>query len=298
MNGSHLLWLNGRSSAWVPRKSNAKTTKGKWTRLPLQFCCRDTLIHRNGNVEQKITQDIVRANMDRILRWIKKNKIASIAISVAGILFLQYLALPNNSLQSLRKNNPGKTAMMAQREDEAAESGKKFLIQQNWVPLSRISKHLVNAVIVSEDGMFYEHEGVDWYEVGESIEKNFEKGKAARGGSTISQQLSKNLYLSTSKDPIRKLKELIITLRMERMLSKRRILEIYLNAIEWGDGVFGAEAASKRYFGKSASQLTREEAAQMAAVIPSPRKHQPNVLSKYVARRSSIILSRMSARGM
>ena len=236
--------------------------------------------------------------MDRILRWIKKNKIASIAISVAGILFLQYLALPNNSLQSLRKNNPGKTAMMAQREDEAAESGKKFLIQQNWVPLSRISKHLGNAVIVSEDGMFYEHEGVDWYEVGESIEKNFEKGKAARGGSTISQQLSKNLYLSTSKDPIRKLKELIITLRMERMLSKRRILEIYLNAIEWGDGVFGAEAASKRYFGKSASQLTREEAAQMAAVIPSPRKHQPNVLSKYVARRSSIILSRMSARGM
>jgi monofunctional biosynthetic peptidoglycan transglycosylase len=235
---------------------------------------------------------------DRGLLWISKNRLMSLLGFVFGILFLQYLALPNNSLQSLRKNNPGKTAMMLQREEESSSTGKKFSIQQNWVPLTRISRSLVNAVIVSEDGMFFEHEGVDWYEVGESIEKNFEKGKAARGGSTISQQLSKNLYLSTSKDPVRKLKELIITLRMERVLSKRRILEIYLNAIEWGDGVFGAEAAAKRYFGKSASQLSREEAAQMAAVIPSPRKHQPNVLSKYVARRSSIILSRMAARGM
>ncbi len=228
----------------------------------------------------------------------KANKIRAVIGGIAVLLFLQYLSLPNNSLQSLRKNSPGKTAMMAQRENEAEAAGKKFSIQQNWVPLSRISKHLVNAVIVSEDGMFFEHEGVDWYEIGESIEKNFERGKAARGGSTISQQLSKNLYLSTSKDPVRKLKELIITLRMERMLSKRRILEIYLNVIEWGDGIFGAEAAAKKYFGKSAAQLTREESAQMAAVIPSPRKMKPNVMTKYVARRTSIILSRMSARGM
>ncbi len=228
----------------------------------------------------------------------KANKIRTVAGGIVLLLFLQYLTLPNNSLQSLRKNNPGMTAMMEQRMDEAASTGKKFSIQQSWVPISRISRHLVNAVIVSEDGMFFEHEGVDWYEIGESLEKNFERGKAARGGSTISQQLSKNLYLSTSKDPVRKLKELIITLRMERMLSKRRILEIYLNVIEWGDGVFGAEAAAKKYFGKSAAQLTREEAAQMAAVIPSPRKNRPNAMTRYVARRSSIILSRMSARGM
>ncbi len=187
---------------------------------------------------------------------------------------------------------------MEQREKETGSSDKQFTIQQQWVPISRISKNLINAVIVSEDGMFYEHDGVDWYELEESIRKNLEKGKAARGGSTISQQLSKNLYLSTSKDPVRKLKELIITLRMERTLSKRRILEIYLNVIEWGNGVFGAEAAAKKYFGKSASQLTREEAAQMAAVIPSPRKFKPNVMSRYVTRRSSIILNRMSARGM
>ncbi|MEW6061962.1 MAG: transglycosylase domain-containing protein, partial [Bacteroidota bacterium] len=119
----------------------------------------------------------------------------------------------------------------------------------------------------------------------------------ARGGSTISQQLAKNLYLSTSKDPIRKFKEVVITLRMERILSKRRILEIYLNVIEWGNGIFGAEAAARRYFGKSASELTREEAARMAAVIPSPRKHTPNDMSRYVQRRSSIILTRMAARG-
>jgi monofunctional biosynthetic peptidoglycan transglycosylase len=230
--------------------------------------------------------------------WAKQNKLKAIIVGLLSIFFLQYLTLPNNSLQSLRKNNPKKTAMMEQRDAEAVSSDKEFKIQQQWIPISRISRNLINAVIVSEDGMFYEHDGVDWYEMEESILKNLEKGKAARGGSTISQQLSKNLYLSTSKDPIRKFKELIITLRMERTLSKRRILEIYLNVIEWGNGVFGAEAAARKYFGKSASQLSREEAAQMASVIPSPRKHQPNVMSRYVARRSSIILSRMSARGM
>jgi monofunctional glycosyltransferase len=232
-----------------------------------------------------------------LIPWIKKNRSRAVFYSVLILLMLQYLALPNNSLYSLRKNNPTRTAMMQQRINEANHDEKKFLIDQKWVPYSKISHHLINAVIVSEDGRFYEHEGVDWYELEESIEKNLEKGKAARGGSTISQQLAKNLYLSTSKDPIRKLKELIITLRMERILSKRRILEIYLNMIEWGNGVFGAEAASRKYFGKSVSELTRQEAAQMAAVIPSPLRHQPNVLSKYVVRRSSIILTRMAGRG-
>jgi monofunctional biosynthetic peptidoglycan transglycosylase len=253
--------------------------------------------HDNVNISGRHIDNLKQFRQE-LFTWMKNHKILSFVGGIAIILFLQYLALPNNSLQSLRKINPGKTAMMVQREREAVDAGKELKIQRQWIPMSKISRHLINAVIVSEDGMFYEHEGIDWYELGESIEKNFEKGKAARGGSTISQQLSKNLYLSTSKDPVRKLKELVITLRMERTLSKRRILEIYLNVIEWGNGVFGAEAAAKKYFGKSAAQLTREEAAQMAAVIPSPRKHQPNVMSRYVARRSSIILSRMSARGM
>ncbi|KAB2926321.1 MAG: monofunctional biosynthetic peptidoglycan transglycosylase [Bacteroidetes bacterium] len=229
--------------------------------------------------------------------WANRHRVAAAGIALASLLFLQYLFLPNNSLQSLRKQNPKRTAMMEQRIEEAEEAGKPFAIAQQWVPLSRISRHLVNAVIVSEDGTFYEHEGVDWYELEESIRKNLAKGKAARGGSTISQQLAKNLFLSTSKDPVRKFKELVITLRMERTLSKRRILELYLNLIEWGDGVFGAEAAAKRYFGKSAANLTREEAARMAAVIPSPRRHRPDAASRYVLRRTSVILERMSARG-
>jgi monofunctional biosynthetic peptidoglycan transglycosylase len=152
-------------------------------------------------------------------------------------------------------------------------------------------------VIVAEDGTFYEHAGVDWYEIEESIEKNLEKGRTARGASTISQQLSKNLYLSTSKTPLRKLKELVITLRIERMLSKRRILELYLNIIEWGPGIFGVEAASRKYFNKPAAELSRDEAIRMASVIPSPLRHQPNTLSRYVVRRSEIIERRMSTRG-
>jgi len=232
-----------------------------------------------------------------VLNWSRTNKVKAVIYGIGGIIFLQYLSLPNNSLQSLRKFNPARTAMMKQRIEEAFSSNRDFTIAQQWVPLSRISKNLRNAVIVSEDGMFFEHDGVDWFEVEESIKKNLEKGKTARGGSTISQQLAKNLYLSTSKDPVRKFKELVITLRMERILSKRRILEIYLNVIEWGNGIFGAEQAARKYFEKSAAYLTREEAAMMAAVIPNPRKYQPNIMSRYVARRSSIILSRMSARG-
>lgn len=233
----------------------------------------------------------------KILSWLKANKIQAFFAVIGGVLAVQYLLLPNIRLQALRKTNPIRTALMYQRIDEAKSSDKRLVLDQRWVPLSKMSKHLINAVIVAEDGMFYAHEGVDWYEVEESIKKNFERGKAARGGSTITQQLAKNLFLSTSKDPVRKFKELVVTLRMERVLSKRRILEIYLNVIEWGNGIFGAEAASLKYFGKHASDLTREEAAQMAAVIPSPRRFKPNEISRYVERRTEIILSRMAARG-
>jgi len=217
--------------------------------------------------------------------------------SIFVIIGLEYLSLPNIRLQELKNVNPRRTALMEQREREASETGKSFHVQQRWVPLFRISPYLAHAVIVSEDGTFYENSGVDWYEVEESIEKNLEERRAARGASTISQQLAKNLFLSTSKDPLRKLKGLVIALRMERVLSKERILEIYLNVIEWGGGVFGAEAAAENYFGKSASALTREEAAKLAAVIPSPLRHPPNQPSQYVDRRASLILERMTARG-
>jgi monofunctional biosynthetic peptidoglycan transglycosylase len=229
--------------------------------------------------------------------WMASNKLKTTAIIIGCILIIEYLALPNNSIRYYEKHNPIRTALMQQRMHEAEARKISYSIKNNWVPMSRISRHLINAVIVAEDGSFYDHEGVDWFEVEESIRKNIEKGRAARGGSTISQQLAKNLYLSTSKNPLRKFKELIITLRMERYLSKRRILEIYLNCIEWGDGIFGAEAASRKYFGKPASQLSRDEAVRLAAVIPSPLKHRPDVPTRYVTRRSSLILSRMEARG-
>ena len=264
-------------------------------KLPQRYYYRDILIHGRDKANELIR--FVHEQIPAIWRWIRGNPLKLIGIILGIYLSFQYLTLPNNSLQYYRKHNPQRTALMEQRIDEAENTGTSFSVKQRWVPLSKISQHLVHAVIVAEDGAFYEHEGIDWFEIEESIKKNLEKGKAARGGSTITQQLSKNLFLSTSKSPVRKFKELIITLRMERTLSKRRILEIYLNVIEWGNGIFGAEAASRAYFGKSASQLSREEAARMAAVIPSPRKYQPNGSSRYVIRRSALILSRMSARG-
>ena len=239
----------------------------------------------------------LRDNMKALVQYAQRRPVRSVLSLLLTVLFLEYLSLPNFQLLELEKNNPHKTALMTQREEEAKSEGKQFSIQNKWVPISRISPALVHAVVVAEDGTFYEHEGVDWYEVEESLEQNLERGKSMRGASTISQQLAKNLFLSTSRDPLRKAKELIITLRMERMLSKQRILEIYLNVIEWGNGVFGAEAAARKYFGKSAADVTREEAALLAAVIPSPLRHQPNQPSQYVLRRSSIILERMIARG-
>ena len=240
---------------------------------------------------------LLRHKIDSIVDWSRRHKARALVYCGCLLLSFEYLSLPNIRLQELERVNPRQTALMQQREREAAEAGRPFHEQQVWVPLHRISPYLTHAVIVSEDGTFYENGGVDWFEVEESIEKNLEEGKAARGASTISQQLAKNLFLSTSKDPLRKFKELVITLRMERMLSKERILEIYLNVIEWGNGVFGAEAAARKYFGKSASAVTREEASRLAAVIPSPLRHQPNQSSPYIDKRASLILERMTARG-
>jgi len=236
--------------------------------------------------------------MQRLLDWIKGHKVKTALILVGLFILVELLTIPFFSIARLRTENPSETALMRQRLREAERGGKKLRIVQRWVPLSRISKNLIDAVVVAEDGMFYTHGGVDWFEVKESIEKNINERRAARGASTITQQLAKNLYLSTSKDPIRKLKELIITLLLENKLSKGRILEIYLNVIEWGRGTFGVEAASQAYFGKPASALTLEEATRLAAVIPSPLRHRPNEDSRYVLRRKSIVLRRMQGRNV
>ena len=187
---------------------------------------------------------------------------------------------------------------MRQRIDEAKREGEPLRLAHEWIPLNRIPRHVVDAIIVAEDGTFFTHGGVDWFEVQESVRKDFEKGRVVRGASTITQQLAKNLFLSTSKDPIRKLKELLIALLMEQALTKQRILELYLNEIEWGRGIFGIEAASETYFGRSAASLSLDEAARLAAVIPSPLVHRPNTESRYVTRRKMIVLGRMAARKM
>jgi monofunctional biosynthetic peptidoglycan transglycosylase len=208
----------------------------------------------------------------------------------------EILTFPFLSIARLPTQNPTETALMRQRIQEAHDQGTTLKIDYRWTPLTSVPRHVRTAILVSEDGTFYSHAGIDWHEVQESIETNWEKGRIVRGGSTITQQLAKNLYLSTSRDPIRKVKELILTGVLETTLSKKRILELYLNIIEWGPGVFGIEAAAQRYFHKPASQLSMEEGARIAAVIPSPLRHQPTETTSYVEKKKDLILRRMSAR--
>ncbi|CUS84147.1 monofunctional biosynthetic peptidoglycan transglycosylase, partial [Candidatus Kryptobacter tengchongensis] len=216
------------------------------------------------------------------------------------LLFLGYLIYEfiriDREIENLKYENPKMTALMKQRMEEARREGKSYRINQIWIPISKVSPYLIEAVIVSEDASFFDHQGVDWYEVRESIKKNLQRGRIARGASTITMQVAKNLFLSTSRDPLRKLAEVIIAFRIEQKLSKRRILEIYLNIIELGDEIFGVESASRKYFGKSASELTMEEAARLASIIPSPLRYTPNSNKRFVSWRSKIILNRMIAR--
>jgi monofunctional biosynthetic peptidoglycan transglycosylase len=232
------------------------------------------------------------------LRLVKRNPIKSLVIVILCILILQILIMPYGGIRQLKTTNAGETAFMREQAGDAKEKNRPFHKMQIWIPLQSIPKDAIDAVIVSEDGTFWSHNGFDWFEFKESVERNFEEGRAVRGASTITQQLVKNLFLSSSKNPLRKLKEWILTWYMEQQLSKSRILEIYFNVIEWGDGVYGIEAASRFYFDKSAPDLNREECARLAAIIPSPRKHRADVDSKYVLRRTSLILERMEARGM
>ncbi len=193
----------------------------------------------------------------------------------------------------LKKESPKITALMQQREKEARAAGKRVRRYQVWVPYSAISDYLKTAVLIGEDGAFFQHEGYDVEQIKESFIRNWEEKRFVRGGSTITQQLAKNLFLSTSKHPLRKLKEFFIARRLEKKLSKRRIFEIYLNVIEWGDGIYGVEAASKSYFGKSAKELSVRDTTLLAAAIPNPRRMNPLRMTRNLQRRFELILSRM-----
>ena len=215
---------------------------------------------------------------------------AAAALVFASLAYV-YLTLPD--VRPLREHPPETTAFMELRAREAARAGKVAQRDQRWVAYDRISPNLTRAVVVSEDSRFWEHGGIDGEEIRESIRVNWEQRGLVRGASTITQQLAKNLYLSPSKNPARKLRELLITRRLEAELSKRRILELYLNVIEWGDGVYGAEAAARRYFGTSAASLGRDQAALLAAAIPNPRVSNPADPTRYLRSRQRTIRSRM-----
>jgi len=194
-----------------------------------------------------------------------------------------------------RDHAPRETSFMAMRQAELKDRAKSSRIAYQWVPYERISPSLKRAVIAAEDAKFVEHEGFDWDGIQQALEKNYRKGRVVAGGSTITQQLAKNLFLSSHRSYGRKAEEAVITLMLEALLDKRRILELYLNVIEWGEGVFGCEAAARHYFGVSAADLSAEQAARLAAMAPNPRFYERHPDARGLARKTGIILARMPA---
>ena len=193
------------------------------------------------------------------------------------------------------EHDPASTAFMVDRLERLRESNPKAHLRHQWVPYARISNHLKRAVIAAEDGKFLDHEGFDWEAIQQAHAKNLKQGRVVAGGSTISQQLAKNLFLSGARSPLRKAQEAVVTVMLERMMSKRRILEIYLNVIEWGNGVFGAEAAARHYYGVSAAQLSAEQAARLASMVPNPRFYDRHRQSSWLVTKTRMILARMHA---
>ncbi len=216
---------------------------------------------------------------------------AAIILASAAYVF----RLPDVSV--LKKTNPAVTSYMLIKERQAEAAGKKLGRNMVWTGWEGISENLKHAVLVAEDDTFYRHKGVEWESMRRALKTDWKTKSLAKGGSTITQQVAKNLYLSPSKNPLRKIKELLIARKLEQALGKRRIFEIYLNIAEWGKGIYGAQAAAQAYFGKNASELNPEEAAALAAVLPSPRRYSPTKGTRFMERRKSQIVGRMRASG-
>ncbi|MCC6196015.1 MAG: monofunctional biosynthetic peptidoglycan transglycosylase [Burkholderiales bacterium] len=223
----------------------------------------------------------------RIVRWIAR-ALGAVALFLV-VIHLWFAA----HILWWRGNPVGETSFMAYRMDELRAKSPKATLSYQWVPYERISNNLKRAMVAAEDSKFVDHEGFDWEGIQLALEKNQKRGKVVAGGSTITQQLAKNLFLTPTRSYWRKAEEAVITVMLENMLPKRRILELYLNVIEWGNGVFGAEAAARRYFGVSASQLSPEQAARLAAMAPNPRFYERNQGAPGLARTTGIILARM-----
>jgi monofunctional biosynthetic peptidoglycan transglycosylase len=227
--------------------------------------------------------------MRLLLRWVLRG----VLLAVIALVMVQFWFLVH--IWYWVDHNPGTTAFMESRLTALRLKDPRAALKHHWVPYQRISLHLKRAIVAAEDAKFLEHEGFDWDGINKAYERNLKKGRIVAGGSTISQQLAKNLFLSGERTWWRKAQEAVVTVMIEAILSKRRILEIYLNVIEWGNGVFGAEAGARYHFGVSCAELSPAQAAQMAAMTPSPRRYAPGRETAYLARRTEVILSRMAA---
>ena len=225
-------------------------------------------------------------------RRVKALLIIGLCLPVGTVLFLWLLLMPDVS--ALRTTNPTTTALMEARQAQATAQGHTIERHWTWVPLSRISPHLRQAVVAAEDAAFFTHEGFDWEGIKDAALYNLEAGKLKRGGSTITQQLAKNLYLSSERSLLRKAREALITRSLEHHLTKERIFELYLNVAEWGQGIYGAEAAARHHFKKSSRDLSADEAAWLAAILPSPRRYDPLRKTTALTRRHDRILKRIT----
>jgi monofunctional glycosyltransferase len=208
---------------------------------------------------------------------------------LAGVVCLSGWLILTPSLGHLRSGEIRYSRLMDLRRIEAKQTGKKYYVQQNWISLKKIDPVLREAVLAAEDDDFYLHNGIDWDETWTCIRQAWDKKKISRGGSTITQQVAKNLFLEPERSWTRKLKEALIALRLESVLNKDRILEIYLNIAEWGPGIFGAEAAAQHYFKKSATDLSLDEAMALTAVLPSPLKYSPRQPDRFLRRRKAVV---------
>ncbi|MGH8730825.1 MAG: monofunctional biosynthetic peptidoglycan transglycosylase [Burkholderiales bacterium] len=225
--------------------------------------------------------------MKRLLRWAWR----SVALVLAAIVVYQFWIFGN--VVWWVWFNPSASAFMESRLEVLQEDNPGAALRHEWVPYERISINLKRALIAAEDAKFLDHDGFDWEAIQKAYEKNIIKGKVVAGGSTISQQLAKNLFLSGKRTPWRKAQEALITVMIEKVMTKRRIFEIYLNIIEWGNGVFGAEAAARNYFDTSATYLDTEQAAWLAAMVPKPRYYDQVRYTPLLGRRAGIIMERM-----
>lgn len=224
------------------------------------------------------------------------------AVSLAGALGAALgaagwtLRLPD--VKGLARRAPRTTAYIELRRREAAARGRPFRLRWVWTPYERISPFLRQAVVTAEDDGFWRHDGIDWEALRQAWRRDLKAGRPAAGGSTIAMQLARNLYLSPAKNPFRKLKEMLIARRLEKTLGRTRVLELYLNVVEWGPGIFGCEAAARAYFGKSCADLDADESAALAAVLPNPRRWNPASRGPYVKRNSARIAGRLRAAGL